>query len=159
MTEENAGMTEENAGMTEENAGMTEENAGMTEENAAMTVEGAAMTVRTCALVCSCVSPDGQAYGASPCACGLMTGHWHYGEGAHRPLHRHGRPAKSLFRPGLDKVRRLLKNRGPKNDQIGFDALLKVLSATYLKALSHFRYWPIWPRPWPSFPCCLWPGH
>ena len=44
-------MTEENAGRTEENAGMTEENAGMTEENAGM-------TVRTCALVCSCVSPD-----------------------------------------------------------------------------------------------------
>ena len=60
----------------------------------------------------------------------LIIGHWHYGEASMLPLNKHGRPAKSLFRLGLDILRRVLKNRYSKNDQISFLAMLQVLSRT-----------------------------
>ncbi len=60
----------------------------------------------------------------------LKIGHWHYGEANQLPLNKHGRPAKSLFRLGLDMLRRVLKNACSKNDQIKFSSLLKVLSRT-----------------------------
>ncbi|MGI9273374.1 MAG: IS4 family transposase, partial [Endozoicomonas sp.] len=40
------------------------------------------------------------------------------------------RPAKSLFRLGLDMLRRVLKNSCSKNDQIDFLIMLHVLSRT-----------------------------
>ena len=60
----------------------------------------------------------------------LMTGHWHYGEAKQLPLNKHLRPAKSLFRLGLDMLRRVLKNGCSKNYQIDFQTLLQVLSRT-----------------------------
>ena len=60
----------------------------------------------------------------------LLAGHWHYGEAEQLPLNRHYRPAKSLFRLGLDMMRRVLKNRCAKNDQVTFQMLLNVLSRT-----------------------------
>ncbi|WP_345195853.1 IS4 family transposase [Kistimonas scapharcae] len=60
----------------------------------------------------------------------LIVGHWRYGEAEMLPLNKHGRPAKSLFRLGLDLLRRVLKNTCSKNDQIGFLGLLDVLSRT-----------------------------
>ena len=60
----------------------------------------------------------------------LITGHWHYGEAKELPLNKHGRPAKSLFRLGLDMLRRVLKNSCSKNDQVGFLEILHVLSRT-----------------------------
>ncbi|MDP0563018.1 MAG: hypothetical protein QS721_12120 [Candidatus Endonucleobacter sp. (ex Gigantidas childressi)] len=46
------------------------------------------------------------------------------------PLNKHYRPAKSLFRLGLDRLRRVLKNSCAKNDQTTFLDLLNVLSRT-----------------------------
>ncbi|PJE79544.1 hypothetical protein CI610_01485 [invertebrate metagenome] len=60
----------------------------------------------------------------------LIAGHWKYGEAEELPLNKHWRPAKSLFRLGLDRVRRVLKNSCIKHDPIDFQALLKVLSRT-----------------------------
>ncbi|MGI9275122.1 MAG: IS4 family transposase [Endozoicomonas sp.] len=60
----------------------------------------------------------------------LIVGHWHYGEADELPLNKHGRPAKSLFRLGLDMLRRVLKNSCSKNDQIDFLIMLHVLSRT-----------------------------
>ena len=60
----------------------------------------------------------------------LRVGHWHYGEAKQLPLNRHYRPAKSLFRLGLDMLRRVLNNRCAKNDPITFQVLLGVLSRT-----------------------------
>ena len=60
----------------------------------------------------------------------LLTGHWHYGEADQLPLNRHYRPAKSLFRLGLDMLRRVLKNGCAKNDHVTFQMLLNVLSRT-----------------------------
>ena len=60
----------------------------------------------------------------------LIVGHWNYGEADELPLHKHGRPAKSLFRLGMDMLRRVLKNSCTKNDQISFPVLLHVLSRT-----------------------------
>ena len=60
----------------------------------------------------------------------LIAGHWHYGEAKELPLNKHMRPAKGLFRLGIDMLCRVLKNEGSKNDQIGFHTLLQVLSRT-----------------------------
>ena len=60
----------------------------------------------------------------------LKTGHWHYGEAKLLPLNKHWRPDKSLFRLELDMLRRVLKNNYSKNDLIGFQDLLRVLSPT-----------------------------
>ena len=60
----------------------------------------------------------------------LIAGHWHYGEAKELPLNKHMRPAKALFRLGIDMLRRVLKNEGSKNDRIGFQTLLQVLSRT-----------------------------
>ncbi len=60
----------------------------------------------------------------------LIAGHWHYGEAKHLPLNKHWRPAKALFRLGLDMLRRVLLNEESKDDTISFLILLKVLSRT-----------------------------
>jgi len=60
----------------------------------------------------------------------LIAGHWHYGDAKQLPLNKHLRPAKALFRLGLDMLRRVLKNECSKNDQISFQVLLQVLSRT-----------------------------
>ena len=60
----------------------------------------------------------------------LLVGHWRHGDADQLPLNKHYRPAKSLFRLGLDMLRRLLKNNYSKNDQITFLDLLNVLSRT-----------------------------
>ena len=60
----------------------------------------------------------------------LIAGHWHYGEAKELPLNKHMRPAKALFRLGIDMLRRVFKNEGSKNDRIGFQTLLQVLSRT-----------------------------
>ena len=60
----------------------------------------------------------------------LIVGHWQYGEAKLLPLKKHWRPAKSLFRLGLDMLRRVLKNNRSKNDLISFSVLLQVLSRT-----------------------------
>ncbi len=60
----------------------------------------------------------------------LLVGHWRHGDADQLPLNKHYRPAKSLFRLGLDMLRRLLKNSCSKNDQITFLDLLNVLSRT-----------------------------
>ena len=52
------------------------------------------------------------------------------GEAKHFPLNRHYRPAKSLFKLGLDMFRRALLNTQLKHDSISFLLLLKVLSRT-----------------------------
>ena len=46
------------------------------------------------------------------------------------PLNKHMRPAKALFRLGIDMLRRVLKNECSKNDPIDFQSLLLVLSRT-----------------------------
>lgn len=60
----------------------------------------------------------------------LIAGHWHYGDAKQLPLNKHWRPAKALFRLGLDMLRRVLKNENSKDDQIDFQVLLHVLSRT-----------------------------
>ena len=60
----------------------------------------------------------------------LFLGHRHYGEAKELPLNKHMRPAKAQFKLGIDMLRRVLKNEGSKNDQIGFQTLLQVLSRT-----------------------------
>ena len=60
----------------------------------------------------------------------LVVGHWKYGEASQLPLNKHGRPAKSLFRLGLDLLRRVLKNYCSKTNQDNFLRLLNVLSPT-----------------------------
>ena len=60
----------------------------------------------------------------------LIAGHWHYGEAKDLPLNKHWRPAKALFRLGLDMLRRVLLNKESKNDPINFLILLQVLSRT-----------------------------
>lgn len=60
----------------------------------------------------------------------MVAGHWQYGEADQLPLNKHYRPAKSLFRLGLDLLRRVLLNSCSKNDQISFLDLLHVLSRT-----------------------------
>lgn len=60
----------------------------------------------------------------------LIAGHWHYGEAKELPLNKHLRPAKSLFRLGLDKLRRVLLNKESKDDPVSFLMLLQVLSRT-----------------------------
>lgn len=60
----------------------------------------------------------------------LIIGHWHYGEAEQLPLNKHGRPPKSLFRLGLDMLRRVLKNLCSKSDQVGLREMICVLSRT-----------------------------
>lgn len=60
----------------------------------------------------------------------LVVGHWKYGEASQLPLNKHGRPAKSLFRLGLDELRWVLKNYCAKSNQDNFLKLLYVLSRT-----------------------------
>lgn len=60
----------------------------------------------------------------------LIVGHWHYGEAKYLPLNKHWRPAKALFRLGLDMLRRVLLNEESKGEAISFCVLLKVLSRT-----------------------------
>ena len=60
----------------------------------------------------------------------LIVGHWKYGEADELPLNKHYRPAKSLFRLGLDVLRRVLKNGCAKNDQVTFLVLLNIFSRT-----------------------------
>jgi hypothetical protein len=60
----------------------------------------------------------------------LIAGHWHYGEAECLPLNKHWRPAKALFRLGLDMLRRVLLNEESKNDPVSFLMLLQVLSRT-----------------------------
>ena len=60
----------------------------------------------------------------------LIIGHWYYGEAEQLPLNKHGRPPKSLFRLGLDMLRRVLKNLCSKNDQVGLREMIRVLSRT-----------------------------
>ncbi|MDP0563646.1 MAG: outer membrane protein transport protein [Candidatus Endonucleobacter sp. (ex Gigantidas childressi)] len=58
----------------------------------------------------------------------LLVGHWCYGSASQLPLNKYYRPAKSLFRLGLDRLRRVLKNNCAKKDQTTFLDLLNVLS-------------------------------
>lgn len=60
----------------------------------------------------------------------LITGHWKYGEADQLPLKKHGRPEKSLFRLGLDMLRRALMNEYAVNEQTDFFILLNVLFRT-----------------------------
>ena len=60
----------------------------------------------------------------------LRVGEWKYGAQEDLPLLSHYRPAKSLFRLGLDLIRRVLKNRCRKKTEIRFGALLQILSPT-----------------------------
>ncbi len=60
----------------------------------------------------------------------MVAGHWKYGEADQKPLNKHYRPAKSLFRLGLDLLRRVLINSCSKKDPVVFTDLLYVLSRT-----------------------------
>ncbi|MDP0562489.1 MAG: hypothetical protein QS721_09275 [Candidatus Endonucleobacter sp. (ex Gigantidas childressi)] len=60
----------------------------------------------------------------------LLVGRWCYGSANQLPLNKHYRLAKSLFRLGLDRFRRVLKKSCAKNDQTTFLDLLNVLSRT-----------------------------
>jgi len=60
----------------------------------------------------------------------LIAGHWQYGEAQYLPLNKHWRPAKALFRLGLDMLRRVLLNEESKDDAVSFLRLLQVLSRT-----------------------------
>ncbi|MDP0562056.1 MAG: hypothetical protein QS721_06895 [Candidatus Endonucleobacter sp. (ex Gigantidas childressi)] len=54
-----------------------------------------------------------------------------YGNANQLPLNKHYRPAKSLFRLGLDRPIRVLKKTAvQKNDQTTFLNLLNILSRT-----------------------------
>ncbi len=63
------------------------------------------------------------------CWC-LIAGHWEHGEASEFPLKKHGRPEKSLFRLGIDIIRRVLKNYCAKSNHDNFLRLLNVLSRT-----------------------------
>ncbi|WP_419832344.1 IS4 family transposase [Endozoicomonas atrinae] len=60
----------------------------------------------------------------------LIVGHWKHGDATFLPLNKHYRPAKSLFRLGLDILRRVLKNRCASGDAVTFEGLLNILSRT-----------------------------
>ncbi|MDP0562331.1 MAG: transposase [Candidatus Endonucleobacter sp. (ex Gigantidas childressi)] len=60
----------------------------------------------------------------------LLVGHRCYGNANKLPLNKHYRPAKSLFRLGLDRLRRVLKKSCAKNDQTTYLDLLNILSRT-----------------------------
>ncbi|MDP0561226.1 MAG: hypothetical protein QS721_02325 [Candidatus Endonucleobacter sp. (ex Gigantidas childressi)] len=62
--------------------------------------------------------------------CVLIRHWWCYGSANQLPLNKQYRPANSLFRLGLDRLRRVLKNSYAKNDQTTFLDLLNVLSRT-----------------------------
>ncbi|MDP0561762.1 MAG: hypothetical protein QS721_05265 [Candidatus Endonucleobacter sp. (ex Gigantidas childressi)] len=53
-------------------------------------------------------------------ACCVLIRHWCYGNTNQLPLNKHYRPVKSLFRLGLDRLRRVLKNSCAKNNQTTF---------------------------------------
>ncbi len=58
----------------------------------------------------------------------MVSGHWVYGDAETLPLNKHNRPQKSLFRLGLDILRRVLLNVCAKHNAISFEDLLYVLS-------------------------------
>lgn len=60
----------------------------------------------------------------------LIAGHWHCGDVKCLPLNKHYRPARALFREGLDLLRRVLLNDEAKGEAISFLVLLQVLSRT-----------------------------
>lgn len=60
----------------------------------------------------------------------LTTGFMLFGEAKKLPLNKHYRPEKSLFRLGLDTLRRVLLNKVFKHENIDFNFLLNVLSRT-----------------------------
>ena len=60
----------------------------------------------------------------------MIAGHWEYGDVKTLPLNRHYRPQQSLFRLGLDMLRRVLLNPYSKFDAVTFEDLLYVLSPT-----------------------------
>lgn len=59
-----------------------------------------------------------------------LAGHWDYGDVELLPLNKHCRPQKSLFRLGLDRLRRTLLNTCAKKNSTTFEELLNVLSRT-----------------------------
>lgn len=60
----------------------------------------------------------------------MVAGHWKYGEADQLPLNKHYRPQNSLFRLGLDLLRRVLVNSCRRSDETSFSDLLYVLSRT-----------------------------
>ncbi len=60
----------------------------------------------------------------------MVSGHWVYGDTETLLLNKHNRPQKSLFRLGLDMLRRVLLNACSKHEAISFEDLLYVLSRT-----------------------------
>ena len=60
----------------------------------------------------------------------LIAGQWHCGDVKCLPLNKHYRPARALFREGLDLLRRVLLNDEAKGEAISFLVLLQVLSRT-----------------------------
>lgn len=60
----------------------------------------------------------------------LRVGEWKYGDHKELPLYSHWRPAKSLFRLGLDVIRRVLNNRTVKTKHCSLIELIQVLSPT-----------------------------
>ena len=58
----------------------------------------------------------------------MIAGHWEYGDVETLPLNKHYRPQKSLFRLGLDMLRRVLLNSCSRFDGISFEDLLNLLS-------------------------------
>ena len=55
----------------------------------------------------------------------LIAGHWHCGDVKCLPLNKHYRPARALFREGLDLLRGVLLNDEAKGEAISFLVLLK----------------------------------
>lgn len=60
----------------------------------------------------------------------MVAGHWEHGDAKTLPLNKHYRPQQSLFRLGLDMLRRVLLNPYSKFEAITFEDLLYVLSPT-----------------------------
>lgn len=60
----------------------------------------------------------------------LRIGEWKYGAHEELPLYNHWRPARSLFRRGLDVIRRVLNNRSLKSKNCSLIDLIQVLSPT-----------------------------
>ena len=50
----------------------------------------------------------------------LTAGHWHCEDVKYLPLNKHYRPARALFREGLDLLRRVLSNNEAKDEPISF---------------------------------------
>ena len=60
----------------------------------------------------------------------LRIGQWKYGDHKELPLYSHWRPAKSLFRRGLDVIRRVLNNQSLKTKSCSLIELILILSPT-----------------------------